>query len=219
MEGQTNCALCEYKSRNIVSLKQHMESKHNVFNMTIVQVLTQQVERVDKLESEIEVKEQLIKQAEVDLDVAKKALQKERESLEEKEKAFDELIKTQKKKAGEESNLVEELKFTKALLTKAHQDLETQTIRLNAQLEKEASAVSKQTVFQPNEVSTQTVYQMNEVSTQRVSEVIEVSNVKQEESEANNEEKKISYPANISIKPKDAGEEKSAGFTMIIIIR
>ena len=67
-------------------MKQHMESKHNVFNMTIVQVLTQQVERVDKLESEIEVKEQLIKQAEVDLDVTKKALHKERESQEEKEK-------------------------------------------------------------------------------------------------------------------------------------
>ena len=99
MEGQTNCALCEYKSRNIGSLKQHMESKHNVFNMTIVQVLTQQVERVDKLESEIEVKEQLIKQAEVDLDVTKKALQKERESLEEKEKAFDELMTSQKKKS------------------------------------------------------------------------------------------------------------------------
>ena len=79
-------------------------------------------------------------------------------------------------------------------MTKAHQDLETQTIRLNAQLEKEASEVSKQTVFQLNEVSTQTVYQMNEVSTQRVSELIEVSNVKQEESEANNEEKKKFIP-------------------------
>ena len=36
----------------------------------------------------------------------------------------------------------------------------------------------------------QTVSQINEVSTQRVSELIGVSNVKQEESEANNEEKK-----------------------------
>ena len=81
MEGQTSCALCEYKSRNNGSLKQHMESKPNVFNMTIVQVLTQQVERVDKLESEIKAKEQLFKQAEVDLDMTKEALQKERESL------------------------------------------------------------------------------------------------------------------------------------------
>ena len=52
MEGQTICPPCEYKSRNIGSLKQHMESKHDVFNMTIVQVLTQQIERVDKLEKE-----------------------------------------------------------------------------------------------------------------------------------------------------------------------
>ena len=51
MEGQTNCVLCDYKSRNIGVLKQHMESKHNVFNMTIVQVLTQQVKRVTDLES------------------------------------------------------------------------------------------------------------------------------------------------------------------------
>ena len=56
MEGQTNWALCEYKSRSIGPLKQHMESKHNVFNMTIVQVLTQQVERVNDLESEIKEK-------------------------------------------------------------------------------------------------------------------------------------------------------------------
>ena len=60
MEGQTTCVLCEYKSRSSGSLKQHMESKHNIFNMTIVQVLTQQVERVNDLESEIKEKEQLI---------------------------------------------------------------------------------------------------------------------------------------------------------------
>ena len=57
MEGQTKCVLCDYKSRNIGPLKQHMESKHNVFNMTIVQVLTQQVERVNDLESEMQCKE------------------------------------------------------------------------------------------------------------------------------------------------------------------
>ena len=91
MEGQTNCALCEYKSRSTGSLKQHMETKHNVFNMTMVQVLTQQ------------------------------------ESLEEKEKACDDLITLQKEKAVEESMLVEELKLTKGLLDKAHQDLETKT--------------------------------------------------------------------------------------------
>ena len=38
-----------------------MESKHNVFNMTIVQVLTPQVERVNDLESELKQKEQLLK--------------------------------------------------------------------------------------------------------------------------------------------------------------
>ena len=74
MEGQTNCVLCEYKSRSIGSLKQHMESKHNVFNMTIVQVLTQQVERVNDLESEIKSKEHLIKKTEADLNLAKEEL-------------------------------------------------------------------------------------------------------------------------------------------------
>ena len=54
MYGQTSCVLCEYRSRSIESLKQHMESKHNVFNMTIVQVLTQQAKRVNDLESEEE---------------------------------------------------------------------------------------------------------------------------------------------------------------------
>ena len=37
-----------------------MENKHNVFNMTIVQVLTQQLERVNDLENEMKEKEQLI---------------------------------------------------------------------------------------------------------------------------------------------------------------
>ena len=107
MEGQTNCVLCDYKSRSIGSLKQHMESKHNVFNMTIVQVLTQQVERVNDLESEIKAKEQMIKKAEVDLNVSKEALKVEKDSLEEKEKAFDDLITFQKQKAVEEAKLVE----------------------------------------------------------------------------------------------------------------
>ena len=77
MEGQTNCVLCDYKSKSSGSLKQHMESKHKVFNMTKVQVLTQQVERVNYLESDIKSKEQLIKQAEADLYVTKEALKKE----------------------------------------------------------------------------------------------------------------------------------------------
>ena len=86
MEGQTNCVLCDYKSNSSGSLKQHMESRHNVFNMTIVQVLTQQVEKVNALESDIKSKEQLIKQAEADLNVTKEALKKKKQSLEEKEK-------------------------------------------------------------------------------------------------------------------------------------
>ena len=53
-----------------------MESKHNVFNMTIVQVLTQQNERVNHLESEIKTKEQLIKSAEADLHETKKSTKK-----------------------------------------------------------------------------------------------------------------------------------------------
>ena len=55
-----------------------MESNHNVFNITIVQVLTQQVERVNDLESEIKSKEEVIKNAEVDLNVSKEALKKEK---------------------------------------------------------------------------------------------------------------------------------------------
>ena len=71
MESQTNCVLCNFKSKQIGSLKQHMESKHNIYNMTIAQVLTQQVERICDLESEVKAKEELIKQAEVDLNVTK----------------------------------------------------------------------------------------------------------------------------------------------------
>ena len=121
MEGQTNCALCDYKSKSISPLKQHMESRHNVFNMTIVQVLTQQVERVNNLESEIKEKEQLMKKTEVDLNFTKEALIKEKESLKEKEKAMDNLISSQKQKAIDESMLVEELKLSKELLKKSTQ--------------------------------------------------------------------------------------------------
>ena len=60
-------------------MKQHMENKHNVFNMTIVQVLTQQVERVNKLESEMKEKEELFQKAEADCIVTKEALKKEME--------------------------------------------------------------------------------------------------------------------------------------------
>ena len=125
MEGQTSCALCEYKSRSSGSLKQHMESKHNVFNMTIVQVLTQQVERVNALESEMKAREQLLTKAEVDLSATKEALEKEKESLQEKEKALDEFIASQKQKTIEEEMLVEELQLTKELLSKAHKELQT----------------------------------------------------------------------------------------------
>ena len=55
-----------------------MESKHNLFNMTIVQVLTQQVERINDMESEIKSKEKLIKKTEVDLNVSKVALKTEK---------------------------------------------------------------------------------------------------------------------------------------------
>ena len=58
-----------------------MENKHNVFNMTIVQVLTQQVERVDDLESKMKEKEHLVKKVEDDLNETKEALKKKRESL------------------------------------------------------------------------------------------------------------------------------------------
>ena len=154
MEGQTTCVLGDYKSRSIGSLKQHMESKHNVFNRTIVQVLTQQVERVNTLESEIKSKEQVIEKAEVDLNVTKEALKKEKESLKQKEKALDDFITLQKLKADEESKLVEELKVTKDQLTKAHQDLETKSNALKEELEKvKAMEISTQTISDTNEFS------------------------------------------------------------------
>ena len=173
MEGQTNCVLCEFKSRSTNSLKQHMENKHNVFNMTIVQVLTQQVERVNKLESEMKEKEELFQKAEADCIVTKEALKKEMEILEQKEKAFEELITSQKKKAAVEAKLVEELKSTKRLLTKAHQDLEAKNNALNAEIKK---------------------VKASEVSTLTVSPIKQVSNVKQEENEAYNGEKFNAIP-------------------------
>ena len=173
MEGQTNCVLCEFKSKNTNSLKQHMENKHKVFNMTIVQVLTQQVERVNDLESEIATREQLIKKAEVDLNVTKESLKREKESLEEKEKAFNDLIKFQEQKAVEESKLVEELEITKELLIKAQEDLEIKTNALDAELQKVG---------------------VEEVWTQTVSKLNEVSNVKQEEFDTNIEIKQKSIP-------------------------
>ena len=169
MEGQKNCVLCEYKSRNNSSLKQHMESKHKVFNMTIVQVLTQQVERVNDLEVQVKSKEQLIQKAELDLDVTKEALKNEKESLQEKEKDFDELITSNKLKAVQETKLVEELKVTKELLTKAQQDLVAKTNALDAELGK---------------------VKVSEVSTQTGSDINEVPIVKEEACEANKEKKK-----------------------------
>ena len=170
MEGQTNCVLCEYTSRNNSSLKQHMESKHKVFNMTIVQVLTQQVERVNDLEVQVKSKEQLIQKAELDLDMTKEALKKEKESLQEKEKDFDELITSNKLKSVQETKLVEELKVTKDLLTKAQQDLVAKTNALDAELGK---------------------VKVSEVSTQTGSDINEVPIVKEEACEANKEKKKL----------------------------
>ena len=209
MEGQTNCVLCDYKSRNNGSMKQHMESKHNVYNMTIVQVLTQQVERVNDLEGELKTKEHLIKQAEDDLNVTKEALQKEEKNLEEEEKAFDNMITSQKKKAFEETKLVEDLKSTKELLRKAHEDLETKTSALNEELDKvKVNKVSKHTVSERKEVATQTIYKMNEVS-----------NVKQEERYANIEENKIKIPCKHFNSIKECRRGKNAGFTMIKVMR
>ena len=67
----------------------------------------------------------MIKQTEVDLKLTKEALKKEKDRLQEKEKAINDLITAQKKRADEESRIVEELKLTKELLTKSQQDLET----------------------------------------------------------------------------------------------
>ena len=141
--------------------------------MTIVQVLTQQVERVNDLESEIKAKEQLIKKAEVDLNEAKEALQKEKENLKEKEKAFDSVITSQKQKSVEESQLIEELKLTKELLTKAHKDLENKSNALDAEMEK----------VKASQFSTKTVPGTNYVS-----------NVKHEKIETNDKDKKKTIP-------------------------
>ena len=79
---------------------------------------------------------------------------KEEKILKEKEKAINDLIRSQKQKALEESKTVEELKATKELLTKAHQDLETKTNALEAEVEKvKANNVSTQTVSKVNDVS------------------------------------------------------------------
>ena len=168
MEGQTYCALCEYRFRSMESLKQHMESKHNIFNMTIVQVLTQQVERVNGLEYEMKRKEELIAKAEVDLIATKEEFNKEKEILQEKEKDLDDLIKSQKQKAVEEAKLIEELQLTKGLLISKQKELDAKTNELDAELKK--------------------------VKVSEVSEVNEVSNGKQENSEANIKEIKKETP-------------------------
>ena len=66
----------------------------------------------------------------------KEALKKEKASLEEKEKAVDDFITSQKQKSVEESKIVEELKLTQKLLAKCHQDLESKTNALDSELEK-----------------------------------------------------------------------------------
>ena len=137
--------------------------------MTIVEVLTQQVERDNDLESKIKAKEQMLENAEVDLNIKKEALNKEREILEEKEKDLDDVMTSRKEKALKDSILVDELKLTKELLTKAHQDLETKTNELYAELEK---------------------VRVSEVTTKTVPKINKVSKVKQEEKEENIKEKK-----------------------------
>ena len=69
--------------------------------------------------------------------------------------------------------MVDKLKVTKELLTKAQQDLESKTNELDAEVEK---------------------VKVCEVSTQTVSEIYNISNMKQEEVEANNEEKYNAIP-------------------------
>ena len=54
-----------------------MESTHTIFTMTIVEVLPQQVERVNNLESEMKAKEKLVVKAELDLNMTKIPLEKE----------------------------------------------------------------------------------------------------------------------------------------------
>ena len=75
----------------------------------------------------------------------------------------------------EESQLIEELKLTKELLTKAHKDLENKNNALDAEMEK----------VKASQLSTKTVPVTNYVS-----------NGKQEQIETNNKEKKttISIP-------------------------
>ena len=107
-----------------------------MFNMTIVQVLTQKIERVTELESELKAKEQLIKQAEVDMNVIKEALKKKRKAVKKMKKLLMILKHHRRKKAVEETKLVEDLKSTKDLLSKAHEDLETKTSALNEKLDK-----------------------------------------------------------------------------------
>ena len=96
-------------------------------------------------------KEQMLEKVEVDLNVTKETLNK---PLKKKKKALIDVITSQKQKAVKESILVEELKLTKELLTKAHQDLETKTNELDAELEKmNASEVTVETVSKINKVS------------------------------------------------------------------
>ena len=102
----------------------------------------------------------------------KKLQTKEKESLQEKEKAFNDLIKFQEQKAVEESKLVEELEITKELLIKAHEDFEIKTNALDAELQKVG---------------------VEEVWTQTVSKLNEVSNVKQEEFDTNIEINRNQY--------------------------
>ena len=85
--------------------------------------------------------------------ITKEALKVKKDSLEKEEKAVDDFITFQKQKAVEESELVEELKLTKGLLTKAHQDLENKTNAIDSELEK----------VEINEVSTQTNPEINKV--------------------------------------------------------
>ena len=107
-----------------------------------------------------------------DLTLTKEALKKEKEILEEKEKAFSGLITAQKQKAAEEEKLVVELELTKGQLTEAHKDLETKTNALDAEIKKvKLSDVSKM-----------------------VSQVNQPSTVKQDERESNSEEKYKAVP-------------------------
>ena len=96
---------------------------------------------------------------------------------------------------------MEELKVTKGLVSKAQQDLQTQTNAPNEKLEK----------IKRINVSTKTVAQMNEVSTQTLPEM-KVSNVKQEESEGNSKEKNKSIPCKYFHKTKGCRRGKKCWF-------